>query len=123
MLNLLLNKDANITFIKFNNDYFSIANKIHKENNEIIFKIYGLDEQNKLNLIDAVKYDSEKDVLVKKMPKRVKRGVKVYRDWCGTGAPVDELDAYFKKHHYCYDSSTPKRAYGLLNILDPYRIL
>lgn len=66
MLNLLLNKDVNITFIKLNNDYFSVANKIHKENNEITFKIYGLDEQNKLNLIDTVKYDNEKDILVKK---------------------------------------------------------
>ncbi|ELU5588530.1 hypothetical protein SCB17_003049 [Clostridium perfringens] len=158
VLNLLLNKDVNITFIKLNNDCFSIANKIYKENNEITFKIYGLDEQNKLNLVDTVKYDNEKDVLVKKMPKRVKRGVKVYGNWCGPGhsgpgAPVDEIDACCKKHDYCYDSSTPKRAcdiklanclapiypnttyygktlitaiigaFGLLNILDPYRVL
>ncbi|GAA0068301.1 hypothetical protein UT300002_30860 [Clostridium perfringens] len=66
---------------------------------------------------------------------------------------MDEIDAYFKKHHYCYDSSTPKRvcdiklanclapiypnttyygktliteiigAFGILNILDPYIVL
>lgn len=108
ILNLNIEK-TNIIFLKFNNEYISIAtNEYKNNNNEIFIKLYGLDDKNKLNLIDEIKYDNEKNTLIKKLPKRIKRGIKVYGNWCGPGhsgpgKPVDAIDACCKQHDLCYD--------------------
>ncbi|MBU3093913.1 hypothetical protein KPL35_17940 [Clostridium sp. CF011] len=121
IISFSIDKDS-IIFISTDDGYSSYAMIQEKIENNGVFKLYDL-QDNKLNLIDHIKYDQNSQKLsnVISIPTS-KKGLSTlmslkfpfYGKWCGPGysgpgTPIDNIDNCCKTHDNCYGGGGNKK--------------